>query len=137
MTLFFGGISCFHTARSYSGNHKLVELATSALNAIKQKEHFSSWNYTNKRLLLEAEMYSAANKKVQAKAAYDAAIAASQSSKFVHEQGLACEMAALHYWHSECDFKTSNSLFQQALACYTEWECKPKIDAITRKIEKL
>jgi hypothetical protein len=48
---------------------------------------------------------------------YNASIAAAQSSKFVHEEGLAWELAGNHYEHLENSDKAL-SMFKQAEQCY-------------------
>ena len=75
-------------------------------------------------------------KKDQAKVSYDASIAAARSSKFIHEQGLACELAAFHCLKYE-DINEAVSLLRQALECYTKWGCQVRMDQINKQLERL
>ena len=105
---------------------------------MREKVKQSSWNYQNKVHLLEAVMLSATSTgmEVKAKVSFNAAITAARSSKFVHEQGLACELAALYSLQHKENEDASN-LFQQALECYTEWGSQIKVDSITQQLNKL
>lgn len=109
-----------------------------AIRVMKEKVKQSSRNYQNKVHLLEAVMLSATSTgmEVKAKVSFNAAITAARSSKFVHEQGLACELAALYsLQHKENEDATN--LFEQALECYTEWGSQIKVDSITQQLNKL
>jgi len=94
LILFYRGLSCFHSKRKCSKKH--LNLAQTAIGVMKEKGEISSWNYQCKIHLLEAEIFSATDKEDKAKVSFHASISAARSSKFVHEQGLACELAALH-----------------------------------------
>ncbi len=72
----------------------------------------------------------------EADTAYAAAINSARSSGFIHEQGLACELAGYHY-NRICDFSTARSFFDQAKQCYTEWGCQLKVENITRRASSL
>ena len=109
-----------------------------AIQVMREKVKQSTWNYQNKVHLLEAVMLSATSTgmEVKAKVSFNAAITAARSSKFVHEQGLACELAALYSLQHKENEDASN-LFQQALECYTEWGSQIKVDSITQQLNKL
>lgn len=83
--------------------------------------------------MLEAEILSASNKRDKAKVSFNAAITAARSAKFVHEQGLACELAALHCIRYK-DYEDASNLFKQAQKCYTEWGSQMKVDQITKQL---
>ncbi|KAL7478293.1 hypothetical protein ACHAW6_004062, partial [Cyclotella cf. meneghiniana] len=57
----------------------------------------SEWNFKNKVSLLMAEKFSLCLQDSEAEVEYDVAISAAQSSKFIHEEGLACELAGAHH----------------------------------------
>ncbi len=103
---------------------------------MKEKGEISSWNYQCKIHLLEAEIFSATDKKDKAKVSFCAAISAARSSKFVHEQGLACELAALHCLKYG-DIDDATDLLEQAIECYTKWGSQVKIDCVTKQLEKI
>jgi hypothetical protein len=69
----------------------------------------------------------------EASSSYAAAILASRSSRFVHEQGLACELAGFHY-KKIGDLRRACSFFNQANLCYTEWGSDVKVAFITRQL---
>jgi ribosome-binding protein aMBF1 (putative translation factor) len=70
----------------------------------------------------------------EAKAAYDASIAEARSSKFVHEEGLACELAGNHYESLE-NIEKAVSLFEQAKQCYKAWGSQWKTHQMAEKIK--
>lgn len=84
--------------------------------------------------LLEAESYSFHGNHEEAKASYAAAILAARRSRFVHEQGLTCEMAGFHY-KKMGDHNGAQDFFNQAKQCYEEWGSQMKVDSIVRQLE--
>ena len=96
----------------------------------------SLWNYQCKIHLLEAEMLSARGKKDMANVSFNAAISAAKSSKFIHEQGLACELAALHCL-KHGDKRNGKSLFEQARECYIKWGSQVKVDYVAKELQKM
>merc|ERR1711957_1075057 len=91
----------FRGIRNSNGNGsqfcRLKDVFDDAITALKPAAELSAWNYRNKVFLLEAEMLSFEKRNDEARSSYAAAISSSCSSRFVHEQGLACELAGLHY----------------------------------------
>jgi len=83
---------------------------------------------------LEAEIFSFRGHQDKANASYAAAIASACSSRFVHEQGLACELAGFHY-KKNGDHQGAWSYFNQAKQCYTDWGSQMKVDSVTRQLE--
>ena len=67
-------------------------------------------------------------------ASYAAAISSACSSKFIHEQGLACELAGYHY-KKNGDLSGARSFFEQAKKCYTDWGSQMKVDSVTHELE--
>jgi len=86
--------------------------------------------------LLEAEHFSSQNLNSEAQASYAAAISSARSSGFIHEQGLACELAGYHR-KKVCDFSSAWSLFDQAKRCYAEWGSQMKVDSVTCQLGSL
>lgn len=83
--------------------------------------------------LLEAEIYSFRGKHQEAKEAYTASIETARSSRFVHEQGLACELAG-HHCRKIGDDATARSFYNQAKQCYLDWGSQMKVDCIDRAL---
>ena len=133
--MFYRGLNAFQMMkRSNASKHKIT--ARNALDAMKSAATHSKWNYRNKFLLLEAETLSFGGKQEEARSAYAAAITASRSSRFVHEQALACELAGFHYKklgnnEKACDF------FNHAKKLYTEWGSTMKADSVSRQTDLL
>jgi hypothetical protein len=86
--------------------------------------------------LLEAEQFSHQNKNSQAHASYIAAINSARSSGFIHEQGLACELAGYHY-KNVCDFNSARDFFGQAKQCYLEWGSLMKVESVSHQLDSL
>ena len=93
-------------------------------------------NYEHKRRLLQAEVHSCKNKDKAARKAYKMAIMSAKSSKFIHEEGLACELAGQHCQRAD-DKRQAKEYFSQALECYQKWGCKLKVDALTNELSDL
>jgi len=90
----------------------------------------------NKVHLLEAERFSYFGKNNDAELSYAAAISSSCSSRFVHEQGLACELAGFHH-KKNGDVQRACILFNQAKQCYAKWGSNMKVESITQQLGML
>jgi hypothetical protein len=86
--------------------------------------------------LLEAEQFSFENNNQEAMLSYAAAIRSACSSRFIHEQGLACELAGYHC-KKNGDFSGARNYFDQAKKCYTDWGSQMKLDSITQALESV
>eukprot|EP00804_Cyclotella_cryptica_P017299 CCRYP_019577-RA/>CCRYP_019577-RA protein AED:0.24 eAED:0.25 QI:0/0.5/0/1/1/1/3/0/813 len=75
-----------------------------------------------------------AEEDVEIRAEFDSAILASRSSKFVHEEGLACELAGMHY-KKNGNKSLALSFFRQARSCYESWGSCVKVRHMTRQID--
>mmetsp|Transcript_21256 Transcript_21256/g.27259 ORF Transcript_21256/g.27259 Transcript_21256/m.27259 type:complete len:136 (-) Transcript_21256:219-626(-) len=124
----------FIAARGAKKKH--MHLASQAVNVIREKAKESSWNYQNKIHLLQAQFFSANGERDNAKASFEAAITAARKSKFPHEEGLACEYSALHCIKNG-ENKDGLELLEKAKDCYKKWGSQVKVDAITKRIEKI
>mmetsp|Transcript_23403 Transcript_23403/g.41981 ORF Transcript_23403/g.41981 Transcript_23403/m.41981 type:complete len:106 (-) Transcript_23403:2167-2484(-) len=102
---------------------------------MREKGQQSSWNYQSKIYLLEAEILSSLQENDRAKFFYNSAISAARSSKFIHEEGLACEFSALHCLKYGGK-KEASILLEQARACYTTWGSQVKVASVSRLLEK-
>ena len=86
--------------------------------------------------LLEAELSSHQGNNDEAKAHYFASVGSARESGFIHEQGLACELAGIHCRNTG-DNSSARNFFDQAKLCYTEWGSQIKVDSITRQLDSL
>ncbi|KAL3780004.1 hypothetical protein ACHAW5_008325 [Stephanodiscus triporus] len=129
------GMNSFQLMKRTS-NGKLRSIQRNATFVLKNMALLSSWNFTNKVHLLEAEQFSRQNHNSEAQASYAAAINSARSSGFIHEQGLACELAGHHHKKID-DLRSAWSFFDQAKRCYTEWGSQMKVDSVTRQLDSL
>ena len=104
--------------------------------ALRTAKELSPWNFSNKVHILEAEMYSFERKGKDAISSYAAAITSSRYSNYVHEEGLACELAGLHYKKTS-ETQTALDFFQRAKECYVQWGSQVKVESITQQMERL
>ncbi|EJK66661.1 hypothetical protein THAOC_12399, partial [Thalassiosira oceanica] len=133
MIKFYGGLAGYCLSESETEN-SMIDVAIATM---KEKEAKCAHNFRNKRLLLKAEKLSRAGEVEEADIAYLSAIEAACKARFVHEQGLACELAAAHYSRNGGEDGLRRDLLQQALECYKNWGCKPRVEYIAKMIAEL
>jgi len=131
---FYRGINSTRLNRSRSG--KLLSVILEAIRALKEAARLSSWNYASKVHLLEAELFSWEGKHESAATSYAAAIVSSESSRFIHEQGLACELGALHYKRVG-NIGKARSFFNRARQLYQTWGSLMKVESIEKELSLL
>jgi hypothetical protein len=107
-----------------------------AISALRDAAACSDWNFTNKLRLLEAEQQSQRQNHRKSVDLYIASIEAAKNSGFIHEQGLACEKAALYFMKVKEEEKALQ-YFQQARECYEEWGSDVKVDYVQKKMDSL
>merc|ERR1712194_271421 len=129
------GLNPFKVVRR-TGGLKGKHIPRKALKMLKEAADYSEWNFRNKVHLLEAQICSCDERNEKAKVSYAAAILSARRSGFVHEQGLACELAGCHY-KKMGDYKSACGLFNQAKQCYATWGSQMKVDSITRQLDKI
>jgi ATP-dependent RNA helicase DDX31/DBP7 len=83
--------------------------------------------------LLQAELFSCQHRNDKAQASYVDAINSACSSGFIHEQGLACELAGYH-WRKVGDIHKARAFFEQAKQCYMAWGSHMKVVSVTQQI---
>lgn len=135
MILFYYGLTASRLFRTKK-TQILKTIVAKSIYAMETAAQFSKWNFQNKVLLLQAERFSMENQEAQSEKTYDDAIAAARDSKFIHEQGLACELAGLHYKYIG-NKNRALELFEQAKQCYFEWGSQMKVDYIGHQINIL
>ncbi len=129
---FYYALNSFKVAETIH-TKKIRAVPEQAVATFKAAAEQSKYNFQNKVELLEAELYSRDGEHDKAKASYTAAIASAKSSKFIHEEGLACEKAAFHHKKTG---ETSEALkyFMQARECYKKWGSQVKVDDVDGQI---
>ena len=131
----YSALNSFRGVKNKNGSGskflKVRDTFKDAITILKPAAELSPWNFRNKLHLLEAQMFSFDEKNVEAKASYAAAIASSCASRFIHEQGLACELAGLHY-KKIGESETALHLLQRAKECYQSWGSQMKVESIAQ-----
>ncbi len=162
IVVFINGMNSFQLMRKQP-RIKLQTFTKKAIAMLKTAAIHSSWNFENKVRsnqsifdvndashislptnvqfilqvhLLEAEQFSVQNENSNARASYLAAIDSARNSGFVHEQGLACELAG-HHCKNVGDGSGAWNYFNQAKRCYTEWGSQLKVEKITQQLDLL
>jgi len=138
--LFYAALNAFRVYRK--GKRGATQLANlrlncaDALNKMRPFAALSPSNYNGKVLLLESEMHSLEAEDEEAQSSYTAAISAFSSAKYVHEQGLACELAGFHYIRINQP-EIALDFFRQAKDCYAQWGSEMKVEFITKQMSLL
>jgi len=132
--MLYYGLNALKITRRAS-SQKLKAVPHNALKVLKTAAGYSQWNFRNKVYLLEAEIFSHEGKNEEAKVSYASAITFARSSRFIHEQGLACERAGFHC-KKIGDNRSAWDFFNQAKQCYVDWGSQMKVDSITRQMGK-
>lgn len=92
-------------------------------------EH-SSWNWENKRLLLEAESLFTTGEYDQVRSLYDSAVLSAREHKFVHEEAIASELAGIFFYKTG-HRQESFSHLMHSINCYNKWGAH----AVARRVE--
>ena len=71
---------------------KWRKIGETSLTSMDRLAQCSTWNFENKRMLLQAELYSLDGRRNMAELAYQSSIVSAHDHKFIHEQALACEL---------------------------------------------
>ena len=119
-------------------NFSKTEEVDEIIVSMKVAASHAESNFRNKLELLEAEQYgiTSLQNSVTALYAYDTAIASARKSKFVHEEGLACEKAGF-YCQKNGDIGNARTYFNRARECYEKWGSTVKIEFIQKELSKL
>jgi len=133
VVMFIHGLNSFQVLKRQNTS-KLRKVTQNALTALKAAALHSKWNFKSKVHLLEAEFFSFHGNCEEAKASYAAAVTSARSSRFIHEQGLACELAGFHY-KKIGEISSARDFFNQAKQCYADWGSQMKVGFISRQLE--
>ncbi|MEO1683826.1 MAG: AAA family ATPase [Cyanobacteria bacterium J06631_12] len=101
----------------------------------KQWAPFAPMNYQHKVELIAAERCRVLENFPAAMEHYNRAIALAKENDFVHEEGLANELAAKFYLHWGND-QVAAKYIQAAYYCYSRWEAKTKITQLEQHYPK-
>ena len=131
----YSALNSFRGVKNKNGSGsqflKVKDTFNDAITVLRPAAELAPSNFCNKVHLLEAQMFSFDKKNAEAKVSYAAAISSSCASRFIHEQGLACELAGLHYTKIG-EPETALHLLQRAKECYQSWGSQMKVESITQ-----
>jgi hypothetical protein len=135
------GLNSLDMVKKNTKTAKSKDAAIECIAAVRHAASNSEWNFSNKLFLLEAEQYVAIQGNSfphhhRILALYDASIASAKKSRFIHEQGLACEKAGVYCMRTR-DVRKASVYFTQARQCYEEWGSSMKVDFIQKKLDDL
>jgi hypothetical protein len=128
-SVFYDGLINFYFMGK-TGNARHLERGENALSKMKEWSRHSEWNFQNKFLLLNAEYSKITNNYNQAATCYEASIKAAKDHKFIHEEAMANELAALFYLE-QGNCQRALSYFRQSFVCFQKWGAP----VIARRIE--
>ena len=107
-------------ARAKEGKDNLIEIATKNIAKLKNFSQYAPENYTNKVILLEAELAVVRDDMQKAKACFKDAITSSKKHGFIHEEALAYEREGLFFLETDSLDAAKISL-RNAYLCYERW----------------
>ena len=117
---FMEGISVMNLARHTSNNAKYRELGEQAVALMSQLETISTWNFQNKRMLLQAERHYLNRDLISADTAYEASIRSARDHKWLNEEALAYELHGVFCVENGMRDKGTAQL-RAAIDRYREW----------------
>ena len=130
--VFYGGMISLHFYRE-SQDQFWMDRATHAIKKMETWTAASEWNFENKLLLLQAESNYACGEMEKATEKYYLAIESSRKHRFVHEEAVACELAAaFHEKSGSADLV--DELMRRAVECYQKWGAEKKVDSLQQTI---
>ena len=102
-------------------------------NAVMQMKEWSThsdWNFKNKLLLLEAELYYTNKDFDNAAICYEASVKAAREHKFIHEEAIASELGGDFFY--EIGFRPkAKSFYLHSIECFKKWGAF----AVARRVE--
>eukprot|EP00804_Cyclotella_cryptica_P019416 CCRYP_006604-RB/>CCRYP_006604-RB protein AED:0.03 eAED:0.03 QI:114/1/1/1/1/1/5/168/1358 len=126
---FYTGLATtkLHRTKGFKSKQSLQHVWKKLLPVLVKAEEFSKWNFKHKASMLKAEYLSLTFKRDKAELEYECAVSSARLSKFIHEEGMACELAGMHYKHHG-DKAKALELFCRAQKCYEAWGSQMKVD---------
>lgn len=126
--LFYGGLLSLHFYRE-SRDQFWMDRASHAIQKMELWHSESVWNFENKLFLLQAERHYAFGEMDQAAEKYKLAEKSSKTHRFLHEEALACELAAdFHKKAGNNHFVAE--LIDRAVKCYQTWGAEGKVESL-------
>ncbi|KAL7484100.1 hypothetical protein ACHAW6_009743 [Cyclotella cf. meneghiniana] len=121
VSTFIDGLVAFYFARKHrSDEAKWRAIGEDVMATLEKWEEGSTWNFRNKRFLLEAEFNFLKGDHRMTMHCYTESIKAARAHRFYHEEGLAYEKAATYLLHVN-DHNGALDFFMNAKKCYEAW----------------
>lgn len=131
---FIDGLIGFFFARKHGENEqKWTNVGLDAIRSLRKWVDSSTWNFSNKLYLLEAEFYYLREDDERALVCYNASIRAAREHKFVHEEGLAEEKSATYLLHKG-KHNEAMGHFMNAKRCYDVWGAHTLVERVDKAI---
>ncbi|MEM7555177.1 MAG: ATP-binding sensor histidine kinase [Cyanobacteria bacterium P01_A01_bin.84] len=138
-------ISCFYgalarlslfTSASSAEQEEILTQVEESLEQLHKWAKYAPMNYLHHYHLIKAEQQRVLDKKLEAIELYDRAIAGAKENEYLHELGLANELAAKFClnWGKE---KFAASYMQEAYYCYARWGSPAKTKDLEKRYPKL
>mmetsp|Transcript_11010 Transcript_11010/g.16564 ORF Transcript_11010/g.16564 Transcript_11010/m.16564 type:complete len:384 (-) Transcript_11010:313-1464(-) len=128
--LFYGGLLSLHFYRE-SRDQFWLDRAAHAIQKMEVWTAESVWNFENKLFLLQAERHYAFGEMDRAAEKYKLAQKSSKKHRFVHEEALACELAAaFHVKAGNENAIVVAELIDRAVTCYQTWGAEGKVESL-------
>ncbi len=132
VSAFIDGLIGFFLARKHREDEaKWTTVGLDSIESLKTWVQSSSWNFSNKLYLLEAEYCFLKNDDEGAVAFYTASIKAAHEHRFIHEEGLAEEKLATYLLHKGGHDDAMHHLVN-AKRCYDVWGAH----ALVKRVQK-
>eukprot|EP00986_Skeletonema_menzelii_P004129 scaffold1372_cov144-Skeletonema_menzelii.AAC.1 len=131
---YYVGLISFWLARKSREGKQWRERGRRSKLALKKWAESSMWTFENRWYLLEAEEAYCNDDFDAAKLFYEKAISSAKEHKFVHEEALACELAAYFYVEIR-DTEKAMEYFLLAHEKYHEWGAFGKCDSLYKFVE--
>lgn len=121
-----GYLQLYTRTRDKKEKKKYLRRAKKYIKTVKKWAEFGPVNFLHKYLLMLAELYRVTGKTAKAAPLYDQAIEKAYENEYVHEAGIANELAAKFYLEN-LKPKLAAFYFSEAMHCYRKWGAAAKI----------
>ena len=132
-TTFYVGLAAFQLARETKESH-WIEIGITALDSFELLSKQCDLNFENRFLLLKAEMHHFNRNARAAVEAYDQSIESARKHNFIHQEALACELAA-HFFGDTGARKRAREMIQKSHDAYVEWGAHKKAESVIELLD--
>lgn len=101
------------------------------MSKMREWSSYSTWNFENKLLLLEAEWHNASGDYDIAALSYETSVSSASEHKFINEEALASKLAGTFFLERGHRTK-SRKYFERSVACFRIWGAH----AVAKQVEE-